>query len=179
MIRPADGVVHLRRRERELASEHWLLSAAPDAHRSQDEWRTQGWTWLRPGVLFGAVVVRARLVHAALGLDDPLACRQPLPEHLDGPVFYSPDLFGREGAYTVMVTASTAMGWRAIGSVAHDYRATLRIPRPDLIDPPEDGSPWWVVPLDGPGVLCKARPLIAFISAGRQATGRSGGENDV
>ncbi|WP_405898117.1 hypothetical protein OG242_11840 [Streptomyces sp. NBC_00727] len=173
-------MVHLRR-ERELAAGHWLLSAAPKLSESRDEWQKKGTTWLRPGFLFGAVAIRASLVHAALGLDDPLACRGPLAEHLDAcPVFYSPDQFSREGAYTVLVTASTAMGWRSIGSVPHDYRALLLVPSPHLTEPQEDhSSPWWVVPLDGPGLLCSARPLVALVSAGRLAAGRPGGGDDV
>ncbi|TXR99729.1 hypothetical protein EAO73_27615 [Streptomyces sp. col6] len=171
----ASGVVHLRR-ERELASAHWLLSAAPDIGRSRAEWQDRGSTWLRPGFLFGAVAVRAALVHAALGLDDPVACRLPLAEHLAGPVFYSPEGFAGAGAYTVMVSASTAMAWRSIGSEPHDRRALLLVPGPDLIEPQEN-RPWWVVPFDGPGLLCRARPLTALISAGRRAAGRRGGDD--
>ncbi|MEW2128695.1 hypothetical protein AB0891_33910 [Streptomyces sp. NPDC007259] len=168
-------MVHLQR-ERELAAGHWLLSAAPNLRESRRDWRTEGSTWLQPGILFGAVVIRAGFVHRALDLDGPDECGHPLAEALEGgPVFYSPDHFAREGSYTALVTASTAMAWRSRGSVAHDRRALLRVPSPDMTESQGDGCPWWVVPLDGPGLLCRARALAGLVTAGRLAAGRAGG----
>lgn len=174
MNQAADGVAHLRR-ERELAAGHWLLSASPDLKQSRADWRDKGATWLQPGVLFGAVIVPERLVHGALGLDGPDACARPLAEHLEGgPLFYSPGVFGQEGSYTALVSASIAMSWRTRGSMGHHYRAAILIPSPHVTEP--DGErPWWVVPLDGPGVLCRAQPLSSLIIVGRRATGRPGG----
>jgi hypothetical protein len=169
--------------ERALAGGHWLLPAAPDAQQGNADWKNGGAAWLRPGVLFGAVIIRVGLIHAALGLDDPVACALPLAEGLDGgPLFYSPDVFSREGAYTALVPASAAMAWNVHGSMGHHYRALLLIPVPDVIEPQEDG-PWWVVPLDGPGLLCPPDRLAALVTLGREATrkaiGRPGGDDDA
>ncbi|WP_330310568.1 hypothetical protein OHS17_00790 [Streptomyces sp. NBC_00523] len=162
--------------ERQLAAGHWLLSAAPNLRKSRDDWKVKGSTWLRPGVLFGAIVIPADLVHRALDVDSPNQCRRLLATHLEGgPVFYSPEHFRREGSYTVLVTASTAMAWRSRGSVAHSYRALLQVPSPRASEPQAGDCPWWVVPLDGPGLHCRARPLAALITAGRLADDRTRG----
>ncbi|MGC4947680.1 hypothetical protein ACLQ2N_15980 [Streptomyces sp. DT224] len=175
-VEGAEGVVHLRR-DRELAAGHWLLSAAPNLRKSREDWQVKGSTWLRPGVLFGAIVIRASFVHRALDVDSPTQCRRSLAEHLEGgPVFYSPEHFRREGSYTVLVTASTAMAWRSRGSVAHNYGALLQVPGPRVTEPLDDGCPWWVVPLEGPALLCRARPLAALVTAGRLAVDRPGGD---
>ncbi|WP_328951330.1 hypothetical protein OG778_30260 [Streptomyces sp. NBC_00184] len=174
MNRAADGVVHTRR-ERELAAGHWLLSASSDMRQSRADWRNKGAAWLQPGMLFGAVVVPEGLVHDALGLDGPDGCARPLAEHLEGgPLFYSPGGFGQQGSYTALVSASIAMSWRTRGSLGHHYRAAILIPSPHVTEPDGD-RPWWVVPLDGPGVLCRATPLSALVMAGRRARDRPGG----
>ncbi|MFE9783244.1 hypothetical protein ACFYPA_34485 [Streptomyces sp. NPDC005775] len=174
MKQAADGVVNLRR-ERELAAGHWLLSTSSDMKQSRSDWRDKGATWLQPGVLFGAVMVPGRLVHGALGLAGPDACARPLAEHLEGgPLFCSPGVFGQEGSYTALVSAPIAMSWRTRGSICHHYRAVILIPSPHLTEP-EAERPWWAVPLEGPGVLCRAQPLSALAIAGRRAAVRLGG----
>ncbi|MFD3612407.1 hypothetical protein ACFWXA_30935 [Streptomyces atroolivaceus] len=156
-----------------MASGHWLLPAAPVLEDAHADWKNKGSAWLRPGVLFGAVTAPASLIHAALGLDDPVACAPPLAEGLEGgPVFYHPEGFGREGSYVALLPASVGLAWGVQGSLSHPYRALLQVPAPDVIEPQEDG-PWWVVPLDGPGLLCPPDRLAALVNLGREAKARA------
>lgn len=151
--------------ERVLASEHWLLAAAPSVRRARLEWADSGTTWLKPGALFGAVTVRASVVHAALLLDDPEKSARPLRESLGGPVFYAEEQFGREAGYVALVAGSVSMAWSVPGSVAHHRRAELQVPAPGNTLP-DLGPSWWVVPLDGPGVLCDPDPLATLVGHG-------------
>ncbi|MFG3406497.1 hypothetical protein [Streptomyces sp. NPDC048142] len=153
-------------RERVLAGEHWLLAAAPSVRRVRLDWADCGTTFLTPGVLFGAVIVRAAVVHAALLLDDPEQCAGPLRKRLGGgPVFYAEQKFGREAGYVALVPGSVTMTWSVPGSVANHRRAALEVPAPGCTSP-DHGRSWWVVPLDGPGVLCDPGPLAMLIGQG-------------
>ncbi|MEU5036136.1 hypothetical protein AB0G48_18545 [Streptomyces rubiginosohelvolus] len=156
-------------REQRLACGHWLLGAAPSLQEARATWEESGSAWLRPGVLFGAVVVRAGVVHAALGMDSPIGCA-PLFD-VGGPVFYSDEGFGREGAYTALVPASVALVWSVNGSLPHHRRALLEVPAPQVMMPERAGRPWWVVPLDGPGLLCDPDLLADLV---KQGTGTPG-----
>lgn len=98
------------RAERLLASGHWLLSAAPLRPHAKVEWRENGAAWLRPGALFAAVVIRAFVVHAAIGLDSPEACAAPLADALEGgPMFY--DAEGSAGR--ARTRRCSRPGWRS------------------------------------------------------------------
>lgn len=163
------GVTVQLGREQRLAGGHWLLGSAPSLQEARADWEESGSAWLRPGALFGAVIIRADVVHAALGADSPIECA-PLVD-VDGPVFYSEDGFGREGSYTALVPASVALVWGVNGSIPHHRRALLQVPAPNAVRPERAGSPWWVVPLDGPGSLCDPDLLAALV---KQGTGTPG-----
>lgn len=153
---------------RPMSADQWLLEAAPLVSVAVDEWATDGAAWLRPGALFGAIVLPADLVHAVIGLAEPTECAAPLAEVLDGgPVFYSHPAFGRDASYTVLVPAPIGMRWAMVGTVAHPYRALLRVPSPDVHEPRGQG-PWWVAPPRGAGVLCPAHRLVALVELGRE-----------
>lgn len=127
-------------RERALAGGQWLLGAAPSLQEARADWEESGSAWLRPGALFGAVVIRASVVHAALGADSPIECA-PLVD-VGGPVFCSDEGFGREGAYTALVPASVALVWAVNGSIPHHRRALLEVPAPEAVRPERAGRPW-------------------------------------
>jgi hypothetical protein len=157
------------------------MAAAPKFPQNRVDWRERGAAWLRPGVLFGAVMVPEGLVHAALGLDGPVECAGPLAVGLGGgPVFYSRRGFGRVGAYTALVPAAAGMSWRLAGSVAAASRALLLVPAPDVIGPRDEG-PWWVVPPDRSGLLCPPDWLAALVALGceasRKGVARPGGDD--
>ncbi|WNI31510.1 hypothetical protein OG322_22735 [Streptomyces sp. NBC_01260] len=150
-----------------LASGHWLLSAAPVSAQAKAEWEESGAAWLRPSFLFAAVIVPAGVVHAAVGLDGPEACRAPLAEALEyGPLFYSPDDFSNEGSYTALVPGRVARLRPIPGVVMHPQRALLLVPAPG-VTAPDDSGPWWVSPLDGPGLLCPPERVAALVAMGR------------
>ncbi|MEU6756924.1 hypothetical protein [Streptomyces sp. NPDC046685] len=164
------------RAEREMAAGHWLLASARSRPDAVDEWREEGATLLRTGLLFGAVSTTAALVHAAVGVATPQECAAPLAEALDGPLFYEPDPSGSEDAYTALIPASAALRWRLPESAAHPYRAMLLVPAPDRTSPGADPTtPWWVVPVDGPGNLCPANRVAALLALGRDAVSPTGG----
>ncbi|MFH8221723.1 hypothetical protein ACH4C2_16730 [Streptomyces sp. NPDC018057] len=169
------------RSERQLASGHWLLSAAPSPSQAKTEWDERGAAWLRPGVLFCAVVVPARTLHAAVGLGSPRECASPLAEVLDfGPLFYSPDGFQREGSYTALLPARVARLREAIpGVVTLPQRALFLVPAPDVTEPVDGGGPWWVSPLDGPGLLCPPERVAALVVVGRDVLAVSKGSQDA
>ncbi|MEE1927940.1 hypothetical protein V1J52_06985 [Streptomyces sp. TRM 70351] len=163
--------------ERAKAGGHWLLSAAPSTEQSYGRWTTMGAAWLRPGALFGAVLVPADVVHGAVGLDDPVTCAAPLAEALEGgPVFFTRVGFRDGGCYTALVPASAAQTWRVAGATVHHHRALLLVPAPHVIEPQEEDCPWWVVPLDGPGLLCPPDRLGDLVALGRDATRKPTGE---
>ncbi|WP_411082550.1 hypothetical protein [Streptomyces sp. cmx-18-6] len=160
-------------REQRLAGGHWLLGAATTLQEARASWDESGSAWLRPGALFGAVVIRASVVHAALDAESPIESA-PLVD-VDGPVFYSEEGFGREGAYTALVPASVALVWAVRGSIRHHRRALLEVPAPEAVRPERAGRPWWVVPLDGPWLLCDPDLLAALVMRGTGTTGGAKG----
>lgn len=160
-----------------MAAGHWLLASARSRPDAVTEWREQGATLLRPGLLFGAVSIPAALVHAAVGMATPQECAAPLAEALNGPLFYEPDPAGFEDSYTALIPASAALRWRLPESAAHPYRAMLLVPAPDRTSPGADPTmPWWVVPVDGPGILCSADRVAALLTLGRDATSPPAGD---
>ncbi|WP_098010410.1 hypothetical protein [Streptomyces sp. sk226] len=160
-------------REQHLADGRWLLEAASSPRAAKADWADDGTTFLRPGSLFGAVAVRASLVHAALLLDEPTRCGPSLRTRLGrAPVFYQANQFGREGAYVVLVSADVAAQWDVTGSVAHHRGALLEVPAPGRA---RAGAPiWWVVPVGAPDGLCEPEPLAALVRQGLMVTGAVG-----
>lgn len=161
--------------ERRQAAGHWLLSSAEDMPHAQNEWKQKGAAWLRPGAMYAAVMIPAYIVHAAVGLNCPRECAPPLADALErGPVFYSPEDFQRKGAYTALLPAGAARTWNVAGTVLHTPESHLLVPSPERRDP-AGRSPWWVEPLDGPGLLCEPRRVAALVAVGRDNIGRPGG----
>ncbi|MFF4385638.1 hypothetical protein ACFY0G_02410 [Streptomyces sp. NPDC001552] len=159
------------RTERQAAAGHWLLAASPLISRGLADWKDKGVTRLRPGIMFGAVSIPAALIHAALASTSPKESAAPLAEVLNGgPVFYEPDPGGEEDAYTALLHATAGAKWDRPDSVVHPYRALLQVPAPYRCGPGDDPSlPWWVVPIDGPGLVCPPDRLAALVACGREA----------
>lgn len=79
-VEPRPGVFVHSARDRELASVHWLLSAAPAIEEARREWAESGIAVLRCGGLFTAIRISA--LHRARGCGDGRASggeRLPLP----------------------------------------------------------------------------------------------------
>jgi len=162
------------RPERQLASGTWLLAAAPLRAQAVSEWEDSGAAWLRPGALFTAVIMPASLVHAAVGLPGPRECAPHLAEVLEeGPMFFHRGGFGSDDSYTALLPASASHYWHMSRTVVHTSRALLLVPAPDVCGPADDGRPWWVSPLEGPGLLCPADKLAALVGLGLSRTTRA------
>ncbi|MGP3691290.1 hypothetical protein ACTVZO_42650 [Streptomyces sp. IBSNAI002] len=138
-------------------------------------WKQKGAAWLRPGGLFCAVLIPAAVMHTAAQGNSPQACAGRIAEVLEGPVFYDPSAFRQGGGYTVLLPASAALLWRVPGTVLHPSRRLLLVPAPDRCEP-VDGRPWWVVPLERPGMLCAPQPVACFAALGRRRLGPVGSE---
>jgi hypothetical protein len=155
------------RAERRLASGQWLAASAPVRTQARTEWDERAVTWLRPGVLFAAVVIRAAVVHAAVGMDSPEVCAPALVDALEGgPMFYTPDAFGPEGAYTALLPARVSQLPSIAGTVTYPQGDLLLVP-PQNVTESALGLPWWVCPLDGPGLLCPPHRIALLAAYGR------------
>lgn len=143
---------------------HWLLSAAPTPDQTRYGWPDSGAAWLRPGALFAAVIVRAGVMHEAVGEPGPERSVAALTDALDGPVFYRRGEFGPEAAYTVLLPASAARIWQVPDTVVLPPRALLLVPAPDRSTPNSEDPPWWVVPPDSSGSLCTPALLASLLS---------------
>jgi hypothetical protein len=151
----------------------WLLSAAPDPAHARAHWADAGVAWLRPGLLFTAVIVQASVMHRAVGKPGPQECAQVLAGLLDGPVFYRIGEFGPDGGYTVLLPASAMGIWRVRGTVVLPPNAQFLVPAPHRQEPAAD-SPWWVVTPSGPDGLCTPALLASLLARRTAATGGQG-----
>ncbi|MFD3996123.1 hypothetical protein [Streptomyces sp. NPDC058583] len=150
--------------ERRLASEHWLLSAAPDARRARVQWATYGVALLRCGGLFSAVRIPAGLVYEAAGTENRADVAEFLAGALDGgPIFY--DAGGRQ--FYALAPASTAGIWKLPEAECLGSDSFLGVPASDLTEPDPRCSAYWSVPMDGPAVLCVPAMVARLVIAGR------------
>lgn len=160
------ALVHTRA-DRNLAAGHWLLSAAEDMQRARNEWADSGIALLRCGTLFTAVRLAAGLVHAAAGTEDLRAVDAYLAEALlGGPAFVDT----RWWRYYALVPASTARlpQWQHQAPDAECLGRHSFLGVPDLTrTDPDDGSSYWCVPMDGPGLLGDPDTVAQLLKAGR------------
>ncbi|WP_327660895.1 MULTISPECIES: hypothetical protein [unclassified Streptomyces] len=166
-VEPAPGALIHADRDRELAAENWLLSAASCVKETRTAWQETGLALLRCGVTFTAVRIPATVVHAAAETDAPERVRDYLARTLDGPVFA--DQFSR--LFYALVPASTADHPTWQGRIAPDAECLgtnsfLGVPRTGREDP-ERSRCHWVVPMTGPGDLCTPDAVLRLIDYGR------------
>ncbi|MFI6977224.1 hypothetical protein ACIBSV_01395 [Embleya sp. NPDC050154] len=144
----------------------WLPSAAPSKAQAHVQWYESGAAWLRPGMVFSAVVVPARLVHVALRVRKPEECVKPLARLLAGPVFYSPPGAEHESSYTALLPVAEGRTWREPQTRLCSGQGLLWVPAPGRYLPATDGCPWWVVAGHGDS-LCAAVDLAALVLRSR------------
>jgi len=151
--------------ERHGAVRQWLLRAAADAGRAEQEWRDEGVALLRSGSMWGAVYIDGALVFAAAGTDDPPAVDRYLAAVLRGPVF------ANLSRRTYFVLTLTSTGRRAEWARPRDdaeYMGGghyLSVPAPGRTDPSQ--RRYWCCEAARPGALVVADAVARLVQAGR------------
>ncbi|MFD7713581.1 hypothetical protein [Streptomyces sp. NPDC059786] len=156
------------RADRELAAEHWLLSAADDVETARRDWQAGGTARIRAGALFAAVEVPAARINAAVGVPGTSGPTQQVARYLaatlHGPVIYS----STQTSYFILTVASAARNWRFPGAECVPAGEYLSVP-PTTATVPEDGRPYWVVPMQSAGDLCRPLDVAAVCATGHRA----------
>lgn len=159
--------------DRQLATEHWLLSTLTDRKRAaaRMEWKERGATLLPMGTLMSAVRIPARLVLAATGGAFPSGeVDQILGTVLEGgPVICDPG----NTRYYALVPASVPRTWT---DALDDWRpldvdclgrgSGLVVPRLNLTRYQGHSSLYWSVPMSSAAALCAPLRVARLIAAG-------------
>jgi hypothetical protein len=174
-LRPVEadpGVLVHSRADRELATEHWLLSTLPAPDRARMEWAENAVTLLPLGTLFSAVRIPGRLVFALADTTVSADADRFLDQALDGgPVICDP----RGRRYYALVPASMPTTWR---QAADDWRVLdvdvlgrgtyLGVPRVNAVElDPRTHASYWSVPMSSAAMLCGPLTVARLIAAGR------------
>ena len=144
----------------------WLLGATESRDRSRMEWQEHGVTVLKTGVVFSAIRMSARLVHAAAGTSDIDAVDSYLMRGLvGGPVIHDPD----RCRYYALVPTDDGRLWEVTRDLEPLGRgAYVGVPRPGLTAAEaRPGSPYWSVSVEAAGVLCVPSVVAALVEIGR------------
>lgn len=162
---PASGVVlHARAGVNEGVSS-WLLTATESRDRSRMEWQKQGVTMLQTGMVFSAIRMSARLIHAAACTTDIRAVDEYLARALiGGPVIHDPD----RCRYYALVPADHGPNWEVTRDLEPCGRGHyVGVPRPGLNTVADaKGAPYWSVPVEAAGVLCVPSVVAALVEIG-------------
>lgn len=166
--------------DRQLATEHWLLSTRPASNhdRIRTEWREYRVAMLPLGTLFSAVRIPERVVHAVARTDDRRMVDEFLAAALgDAPVISDP----RGRRYYVLVPASmparwheAADAWRTAFDVDCLGRdAYLGVPKVEAtaLDPQAWAS-YWAVPMSSAGMLCEPQDVARLLAAAARRLAR-------
>ncbi|MEJ8654693.1 hypothetical protein WKI65_43345 [Streptomyces sp. MS1.AVA.3] len=165
----ADAVT--KRSERELAVEHWLLSAAEDRRQARGDWSATGIAFLRCGGIFSAVSIPTALVQAAASSQE----RARLDAYLTGALLGGPVIASTAaGLHYALVPPSTARNWSVPETECLAPGASLAVPAADR----DAYGTYWSVPMDSPGDLCvpAAVAQMALYGVYRQLERRDAGE---
>lgn len=149
--------------------EGWLASAHPSPDTVRREWSSAAKLVLIPlGRAFDAVRLPDRIVHGAVGSEDPAVASDRLAQCLGGgPVIHDPG-FRR---YYALVPVGTSQTWLTPLADCLGEGTYLGVPRADCTELDEwtQGS-YWVVPMTRPGRLCAAADVLAFVMSGGSPT---------
>lgn len=144
----------------------WLLAATESRDRSRTEWQKQGFTMLKTGVVFSAIRMSARLIHAAACASDlEVVDRYLLRALVGGPVIHDP----ARCRYYALVPVRDGSPWlEATRDVEpRGPGSYVGVPRPGLNAPDGSGAPYWSVPMEAAGVLCAPSVVAALVEIGR------------
>ncbi len=174
-LRPVEtepGVFVHTRADRQLATEHWLLSAHPAPTRARREWTDHKMALLPLGTLFSAVRIPQSLVLAVVGRAPHAEVDTFLAEALnDGPVICDP----RGHRYYALVPGSMPAKWSAaaeewlgLGVGCLGRGTYLGVPRLDVEElDPEAWMSYWSVPILSAGDLCAPLAVARLLAAGK------------
>ncbi|MDN3023825.1 hypothetical protein [Streptomyces sp. S.PB5] len=174
-VEPESGVLVHTHADRQLATEHWLLSTHPAPEKARREWSEPGKVALLPlGTLFSAVRLPGRLVLAVAGTPVPADVDGFLDEVLDGgPVIC--DMY--QHRYYALVPGSmperwrqAADDWRPLGVDCLGRGTYLGVPKLDAVEHnPRAYASYWSVPMPSAAVLCTPLNVARLIAAGKRA----------
>lgn len=143
----------------------WLLTATESRTRSRMEWQEHGVTVLKTGVVFSAIRMSARLIHAAACASDlEVVDRYLLRALVGGPVIHDPD----RCRYYALVPTDAGRPWEVTRDLEPlGLGSYVGVPRPGLDTPAGSGAPYWSVPMEAAGVLCAPSVVAALVEIGR------------
>ena len=147
-------------------SSSWLARAHPAPREAYAEWEQRRLAMLPLGSLFDAVRIPARTVVAGIGTDEEEEINAFLAETIAGPVIYDPGIW-----YYALVPAGTAESWisQRASCLGHTY--WLGVPRIGQDSAP---GPYWSVPMERVGTLCKVTPVDEFVAMASRTLYRQG-----
>ncbi|MFF4823144.1 hypothetical protein ACFY20_08915 [Streptomyces sp. NPDC001312] len=171
--RPIDlgpGVLVHPTADRQLATEHWLLSTHPRPKQARAEWAEHGVALLPLGTLFSAVRIPGALIQAVAATTDADEIDAFLQEALaDGPIICNP----RHFRYYALVPASMPLTWR---QAADDWSVQdvdclgrgcyLGVPPLNTTKARREADAYWSVPMPSPAMLCWPLTVARLIAAG-------------
>ncbi|MGP2437001.1 hypothetical protein [Streptomyces sp. JW3] len=168
---PTGGILVHTRAVRDFAASTWLLMAAPDIQQAREEWAAHGVALLRCGTLFTVVRDPLVLIEAAAGTED----RQQIGEYLSQALLGGP-AFLDQTAHSVyfLVPGSTGRTWRVPDTDIAGADTYIGVPVPGV---QPDGRRYWLVEMDGPGMLCSPSAVMQLVMHARYravAGGRGG-----
>ncbi|MFJ6571943.1 hypothetical protein ACIQNU_31525 [Streptomyces sp. NPDC091292] len=146
----------------------WLARAHPTPSAAYTQWQVQGVAMLPLGRDFAAVRLPARLIHAAIGVDDRTdrlpGLRASITSMIGGPVIHDGNTVGV--AYYALIPWHAGLIWEEQHTAPCVAVGTyLGVPRVDRLGPP---GPYWVVPPSYDGHLCAPASVRALIGLGRE-----------
>ncbi|MGS2589276.1 hypothetical protein [Streptomyces hebeiensis] len=142
--------------------ERWLAKSIKDPESAFRDWRDGRPAVLGVGILFDAVKMPQRLVHAAAGAPEQSAVAAALAP-LGGPVIWSPP-----GWYLALVPAGAAETWDSPHASALGHSTYLTVPRLDRTGP---SGIHWAAPPKHARTLCSPTAVAQLLHVGHERQG--------
>ncbi|WP_416976399.1 hypothetical protein [Streptomyces sp. T028] len=145
--------------------------ATEDRDRSRREWQEDGKALLRCGGVSGAVRVRADLVHAAAGTDEPAAVGHYLRRALLGSAVFA-DLTNQQHYVLVGNTTGLREEWERPRDDAEFMGRGHFLGVPPAGATSADSRCYWAVEMESLGVLADPNAVSQLVRDGRKAVHR-------
>ncbi|OSZ55486.1 hypothetical protein OQI_38235 [Streptomyces pharetrae CZA14] len=168
-VEPEAGTLVHTTADRQLAAEHWLAAAHPNAAQVRWEWVHRGVALLPLGTLFSAARIPTRLVRAVAEAErrSPNDCLAAAFK--GGPVIYDP----HSEHYYALVPGSMPHEWREAaaewprwGAALLGRDTLLGVPRVSATAAaPGECPSHWAVPMPSAGELCDPMAVATFVTS--------------